>query len=175
MLHFLNICSKSRKCWGFLIFTIINLELIALYLQHIVLIKPCVLCIYQRCALCGIGIAGLIAIPAPSFAPLRLFAISIWSYSAYKGLLLAKKYIDIQLNPSPFSTCDLFVKFPNWLPINRWWPTIFDANGNCSEYKWYFLSLEISQWMLIIFSSYFLIALLMGISQIIDFLKRNTK
>ncbi|WP_331828698.1 disulfide bond formation protein DsbB [Candidatus Blochmannia sp. SNP] len=175
MLYFLNICSKSRKYWGFLVFTIINLELVALYLQHIVLIKPCVLCIYQRCSLCGIGIAGLIAITAPSFAPLRLFAISIWTYSACKGLLFAKKYIDIQLHPSPFFTCDLFVEFPNWLPINKWWPAIFDANGNCAEYKWYFLSLEISQWMLIIFSSYLLIALLICISQIIDLINHNTK
>ncbi|URJ26354.1 disulfide bond formation protein DsbB [Blochmannia endosymbiont of Camponotus modoc] len=174
MLNFLNICSKTRKSWVLLIFTVVILELIALYLQHIVLIKPCVLCVYQRCALCGIGIAGLVGTIAP-FTPLRFFSIPIWIYSAWKGLLLAKEYTDIQLHPSPFLMCDLFVQFPHWLPLNKWWPSMFDADGNCAEYKWYFLSLEISQWMLIIFANYLIIAILVSLSQIIDLQKYNNK
>ncbi|WP_159715330.1 disulfide bond formation protein DsbB [Blochmannia endosymbiont of Camponotus nipponensis] len=172
MLDFLNICSKTRKYWILLTLTVISLELIALYLQHVILIKPCVLCVYQRCALGGIGIAGLIATIAP-FTSLRFFAILIWIYSAWKGLLLAKEYTNIQLHPTPFFMCDLFVKFPHWLPLNKWWPAVFHADGICTEYKWYFLSLEISQWMLIIFSNYLIIALFVALSQIIDLKKHN--
>lgn len=173
MLNFLNICSKSRKYWILLVFSIIILECIALYLQHSLLLDPCILCIYQRCALYGIAIAGLIAIISPSYIFIRLFAILIWIYSAGKGLSLSKEQTDMQLHPSPFAKCDLFVKFPNWLPLNQWWPAMFDAYGDCTAQTWYLLSLEISQWMWIIFINYLILALLTCFAQFINFKKSH--
>lgn len=173
MLNFLNICSKSRKYWILLIFSVISLECITLFLQHILLLKPCILCIYQRCALYGIAISGIIGILAPSYIFIRLFSISIWIYSAWKGLFLAKEQINMQLYPSPFSKCDLFIKFPEWLPLHQWWPTMFNAYGDCAAYTWRFLSLEISQWMFIIFINYLVLGLLTCCAQLININKNN--
>lgn len=167
MLKFLNICSKSRKFWIILVFSIITIESITFILQYVLSLKPCILCIYQRCSLYGIAIAGLIAIINPPYIFLRLSAILIWIYSAWKGLLLAKEQINIQLYPSPFFKCDLFIKFPKCLPLNKWWPSMFEAYGDCSSYTWNFLSLEISQWMFIIFINYLIIGLLICLSQFI--------
>lgn len=169
MLKFLNICSKSKNYWIILICSVISLECTALFLQYIALLKPCVLCIYQRCALFGIAIAGLFAIISPSCIFLRNFAILIWIYSAWKGLLFAKEQTNMQLYPSPFLKCDLFIKFPRWFPLNQWWPSMFDACGDCTAYTWYFLSLEISQWMFIIFINYLIIGLLTCLAQFIKF------
>ncbi|MFN6881434.1 disulfide bond formation protein B, partial [Proteus mirabilis] len=38
--------------------------------------------------------------------------------------------------------------------------------GDCSVSQWRFLSLEMPQWMLIIFSAYFIVGLLVLISQV---------
>lgn len=168
VLNILNVYSTSRKYWILLIISVIYLECVAIFLQNVLSLKPCILCIYQRCALYGIAIAGLIATISPNYILLRMLSIFIWIYSAGKGFFLAKEQINLQLYPSPFSKCDLFVTFPQWLPLNKWFPIIFDTNHNdCSIHKWYFLSLETSQWMLIIFSIYFIIGFFVCVSQII--------
>ncbi len=50
------------------------LELVALWFQHVMLLQPCVMCIYERCALFGIMGAGLVG----AIAPKRRCAMSPW-------------------------------------------------------------------------------------------------
>lgn len=172
MLRALNIYSKTRKYWGFLILSTTILIGISILIQHFFLLKPCILCIYQRCALLGITIAGIISVINPSTV-LRFLGIFIWIYSASKGLFFSAKHMLMILYPSPFDTCDLFIQFPKWIPLNKWFPMVFNSiTGDCFSYKWYFLSLEISQWMLIIFFSYLIMSLITLISQLI-FLSKN--
>ena len=129
MLQYLNGCSRGRGAWILLAVTALILELVALYFQHVMLLKPCVLCIYERCALFGIMGAGIVGAIAPK-TPLRFVAILLWIYSTYEGLMLAWKHTMIQLHPSPFVTCDFFVSFPSWLPLDKWAPAIFSASGD---------------------------------------------
>ncbi|VFS50523.1 Disulfide oxidoreductase [Budvicia aquatica] len=102
------------------------------------LLRPCVLCIYERCALFGILAAALIGIISPSSAFVRYAAILLWIYSSIEGLLLTWKHTMIQFFPSPANTCDIFVRFPDWLPLDKWLPSVFVANGDCSEKQWSF-------------------------------------
>ncbi|HEY0209659.1 disulfide bond formation protein DsbB [Acerihabitans sp.] len=164
MLQFFNRCSRGRGAWVLLALTALALELVALYFQHVMLLKPCVLCIYQRCALFGILGAGIVGAVAPS-TPLRYGALIIWLYSAWEGLMLAMKHTDIQLNPSPFVTCDFFVSFPSWLPLDKWLPAIFSATGDCAVRQWHFMSLEMPQWMIVIFGAYLLVGVLVLVAQ----------
>ena len=131
MLKFLNQCSRGRGAWLLLALTAFALEMVALWFQHVMLLKPCVLCIYERCALFGVMGAGLVGAIAPK-SPLRYGAIAIWLYSAGKGLQLAWEHTMIQLHPSPFQTCDFAARFPSWLPLDKWLPQVFVASGDCS-------------------------------------------
>ena len=54
MLRFLNQCSRGRGAWLLMALTAFALEMVALWFQHVMGLKPCVLCIYERCALFGI-------------------------------------------------------------------------------------------------------------------------
>lgn len=65
MLKFLNQCSRGRGAWLLLALTAFALEMVALWFQHVMLLKPCVLCIYERCALFGVMGAGLVGAIAP--------------------------------------------------------------------------------------------------------------
>ncbi|WP_037386030.1 disulfide bond formation protein DsbB [Serratia sp. DD3] len=172
MLQFFNRCSKGRGAWILMALTALALELTALYFQHVMLLQPCVMCIYERVALFGILAASLIGAIAPKSA-LRYLAILLWLYSAGEGLRLAWKHTMIQLHPSPFNTCDFFVNFPSWLPLDKWAPAIFHASGDCSLLQWQFLSLEMPQWLIGIFAAYLLVGILVLISQFVRPRKRD--
>ena len=172
MLQFLNGCSRGRGAWVLLAITAFVFELVALYFQHVMLLKPCVLCIYERCALFGIMGAGIVGAIAPK-TPLRWVALLIWIYSAYEGLMLAWKHTMIQLHPSPFVTCDFFVSFPSWLPLGKWAPGIFSASGDCSVRQWEFLTLEMPQWLVGIFAAFIVVAALVFIAQFVKPKRRD--
>ena len=55
MLQYLNQCSRGRGAWLLMALTAFILELVALWFQHVMLLQPCVMCIYERCALFGIS------------------------------------------------------------------------------------------------------------------------
>lgn len=163
MMQSLNHCSKNRSTWLLLSLTAFALELVALYFHHIILLRPCVLCIYQRCALFGVIAAGLVGAIAPA-TPLRFVGLAIWLYSAWQGLILSVKHTNIQLHPSPFVTCDFFVSFPTWFPLDKWLPSVFSASGDCAVRQWHCLSLEMPQWMMIIFGAYLVVAVIILIA-----------
>lgn len=166
MLQIFNCCSQGRGAWLLMALTALALEITALYFQHVMLLQPCVMCIYERCALFGILGASLVGAIAPK-TPLRYVAILLWIYSAWEGVQLAWKHTMIQLHQSPFNTCDFFVSFPSWLLLDKWLPAVFRASGDCSARQWQFLTLEMPQWLVGIFGAYLLVALLVLIAQFI--------
>lgn len=97
------------------------LELVALWFQHVMLLQPCVMCIYERCALLGIMGAGIVGAIAPK-TPLRYVALVIWLYSALRGLQLAWEHTMIQLHPSrsrPAISPPVFRRGSRWINGSR--------------------------------------------------------
>ena len=172
MLRYLNSCSRGRGAWLLLALTALALELTALWFQHVMMLKPCVMCIYERCALFGVMGAGLVGAIAPK-TPLRWVAILIWIYSAWEGLRLAWEHTMIQLHPNPFVTCDFAARFPARLPLDKWLPSVFVATGDCAEKQWTLFNLSMPQWLIGIFAAYLLIALLVLIAQPFKAKKRD--
>lgn len=172
MLQLFKRCSQGRGAWLLMAITALLLELAALYFQHVMLLQPCVMCIYERCALFGILGAALVGAFAPK-SPLRYAAILLWIYSAWQGVQMAWKHTMIQLHPSPFSTCDFFVTFPSWLPLDKWLPAVFYASGDCAAHPWSFLTLTMPQWLVGIFAVYLVAAVMMLIAQFVRTRRRN--
>ena len=83
MLRFLNQCSRGRGAWLLMALTAFALEMVALWFQHVMGLKPCVLCIYERSALFGIMGAGLVGAIAPK-SPLRYAGRPAFGGSARK-------------------------------------------------------------------------------------------
>lgn len=164
MLRYLNQCSRGRGAWLLLALTALALELTALFFQHVMGLQPCVMCIYERCALFGVMGAGIVGAIAPR-TPLRWVAIVIWLYSAIQGVRLSYEHTMIQLHPNPFVTCDFAARFPSWLPLDKWLPAVFVARGDCAAIDWSFLGWSMPQWMIVIFAAYLLVAVLVLIAQ----------
>ncbi|MDP2562202.1 disulfide bond formation protein DsbB [Psychrobium sp. 1_MG-2023] len=154
MLNYLNNMTTQRLPWLVLAAIAIVFEVIALYFQYGMGLGPCVMCIYQRTAILGIAIAGLIGSIAPQYFIIRLAGFSIWGYSTIKGLLIALEHVDIQINPSPFFSCAFRPDFPSWLPLDEMLPFFFRVDGDCAAITWQWLGWSMSQWMVVIFSGF---------------------
>lgn len=164
-MQFLNTFSKSRLSWLLLLVFIIFFEACALFFQHAMKLDPCVMCIYERVAMMGIGFAALLGLVAPQNTVIRWAGLAGWGYSAYWGLSLANEHVGYQFNPSPFATCDLFVTFPDWAPLNQWVPWMFEATGDCSKVVWSFLGQSMPQWLVVIFVANLVVLALVVIAQ----------
>ncbi|MCG6301649.1 disulfide bond formation protein DsbB [Vibrio vulnificus] len=148
----LNQFSKNRISWLLLLLFVVFFEGAALFSQHVMMLSPCVMCIYERVAMLGVGGAALFGLIAPNNPLVRCLGLAAWGASAYKGLAFSLQHVDYQFNPSPFATCDLFVTFPDWAPLNQWAPWMFEAYGDCSKIVWQFMTLSMPQWLVIIFA-----------------------
>ncbi len=65
ILSSLKTFSQSRLSWLLLLAFVVFFTLCAMYFQHVMLLAPCVMCIYERIAMLGIGVAALIGAIAP--------------------------------------------------------------------------------------------------------------
>lgn len=166
MLSFFKELSLSRKAWLFLAFTCLALEGTALYFQHGMGLIPCVMCIYERLALLAILVAGLVGTIAPSFLLFRWVAIAIGLFGSIKGLMLAIRHTDYQLNPAPWNQCEFKPDFPSTLPLDQWFPNLFAAGPvQCSQSQWEFLGWGMPQWLIVVFAIYTIAMALLAISQ----------
>jgi len=161
----LNAFSRRRLSWILLLSFVVFFEACALFFQHVLVLAPCVMCIYERVAMLGIGGAAVIGLIAPQNPIFRWLGLAGWGYSAYNGLQLALQHVQYQFHPSPFATCDVFVSFPSWAPLNKWMPWMFEAYGDCSKIVWQFVTLSMPQWLVIIFAANLVVLAFIVISQ----------
>ncbi len=79
----------------------------------------------------------------------------------------------IQLHPNPFTTCDFAARFPTWLPLDKWLPSVFVASGDCATKQWSLFSLEMPQWLIVIFGVFLTIGVLVLVAQFFRAKKRE--
>lgn len=159
--------TQSRLSWGILLLSGIALELAALFFQYVMKLDPCIMCVYQRVAVLGLVLAGVIGLLAPTVWVIRVIAAAIWGVSAGWGLKLAYELYQMQSNPNPFATCSFMPDFPKWMPLHEWLPSVFMPTGMCSDVPWTFLDFTMAQWMVVIFVGY-LAALLLFLLPILS-------
>ncbi len=146
-----------RQIWLIMLATAVFLELSALGFQYVLHLNPCEQCVYQRLAVMLLGFAALVILVSPGNMLFRLTGYLIWISGAAYGLQTAVLQIDNYANYNPFfSSCNLLPSFPFGLPLHEWWPGMFQPTGLCGEDSWIFLSLNMAQWMTLIFSVYIL-------------------
>jgi len=138
MFNFFYQLSIKRTAWILLATTALGLELTALFFQYQLLLEPCVLCVYERTAVMGILLAGIVGSIAPSLFVVRWLALVLWAASAGWGMQLAMKHTGIQLYPSPSNTCDYMANYPSWFALDSWFPAMFEPTGFCDEIQWQF-------------------------------------
>jgi|TARA_B110000908_G_scaffold171736_1_gene235628 disulfide bond formation protein DsbB len=146
----------STKPWPWLLLAIsaLFLELCALFFQYYMGLAPCIMCIYQRVALWGIFLAGIIGYLGHQFTWTRILAYLSWATGAIWGLLIAIEHVTIQSSNSLFYSCEYVPNFPEWLPLHLWLPWLFEATGDCGDINWQFFGHSMPQIMIVTFTFY---------------------
>lgn len=150
----------SRVVFAAVFLTCAGLLGFGLFMQHVIGLEPCPMCILQRYAFVAIGLVGLAgAIHAPATIGTR----------AYSGLLLlfallgggtALRHSFLQRFPDPSTSCGVELEYlVNTFPLSQALPKIFAGTGECAKVTWRFLGLSTPEWALVWFLIFAAIAL----------------
>lgn len=124
----------------------------AQYLQHVENLLPCPLCVAQRLAYWMLGLTALLAfIHNPRLPARRIYGFFMTVF-ALTGAVIAFRQSWLIRYPESFE-CGISPEeaFLNALPFAQWWPGMFEANGDCTDIDWEFLSLTIPDWSFLAF------------------------
>ena len=132
-----------------------------LYLQHVVGLEPCPMCIVQRYALV------LVALTAGIGGALRQrgahvgAAVLILLLSGF-GAFVAARQSWLQWYPPEVVSCgrDFFGMIETF-PLKRAIPMIFKGGGDCTKVDWTFLGGSIANWSFIVFVGLAIVAILL--------------
>lgn len=147
----------SATCLGMLAF--------GLYLQHVVGLEPCPMCIVQRYALLLVAVwAGLAAL-SPRRGGWLAGAVLILLTSGF-GAFVAARQSWLQWNPPEVLTCgrDLYGMIEAF-PLQRVIPMVFKGSGDCSAIDWTFLGGSIANWSFVVFVGLALASVLLLLRQ----------
>lgn len=132
-----------------------------MYLQHVVGLEPCPMCIVQRYCLIAVGVLALLGSLRPSSAGWwKSFGGLALLFSVF-GAFTAARQSWLQWNPPEFATCgrDFYGMIENY-PISRSLPMIFRGSGDCTAIDWTFLGLSIANWSFLAFAAFSIVLLL---------------
>ena len=132
-----------------------------LYLQHVVGLEPCPMCIVQRYALVLVAVvAGVTAFA--SRKGLLVTGSGLMVLLSGLGAFVAARQSFLQWYPPEVASCgrDLYGMIETF-PLKRAIPMIFKGSGDCSKVDWTFLGGSIANWSFICFVGIALIGLLL--------------
>ncbi len=135
--------SISLVCVGLLAF--------GLYLQHVVGLVPCPMCIVQRYALFLIAIfAGMASLGQRK--PVFLLSAFLMLIDAGFGAFVAARQSWLQWYPPEVVSCGRdFYGMIETFPLQRLVPMIFKGSGDCTVVDWTFLGGSIANWSFLCF------------------------
>jgi len=130
-----------------------------MYLQHVVGLNPCPMCIVQRYALVLVAlIAGLTAIGRKKSIHIG-GAVLMLAMAAF-GAYVAARQSWLQWYPPEVVSCGRdFYGMIETFPLQRAIPMIFKGSGDCTKVDWTFLGGSIANWSFLCFSGIVLLAL----------------
>ncbi len=132
-----------------------------LYLQHVVGLEPCPMCIVQRYALLLVAIiAGITS--ASGRKDVQIGGILLLLLAAGFGAFVAARQSWLQWYPPEIATCgrDLYGMIETF-PLKRAIPMIFKGGGDCTAIDWTFLGGSIANWSFICFGVITLLGLVL--------------
>ncbi len=134
-----------------------------LYLQHVVGLEPCPMCIVQRYALVLVALLAGLGALFRSRAVQRVGAALVLLLAGF-GAFVAARQSWLQWNPPEVATCGRdFYGMIETFPLKRAIPMIFRGGGDCSAIDWTFLGGSIANWSFLCFVGIALVMLAVAV------------
>jgi disulfide bond formation protein DsbB len=144
--------SAPRRVLALICLACIGLLAFGLYLQHVVGLEPCPMCIVQRYALILVAVFAGLASARASIGWRTGFG-ALAAATAIGGAFVAARQSFLQWYPPEFPSCgrDLYGMIETF-PLKRAIPMIFRGGGDCTQVDWTFLGLSIANWSFVCFA-----------------------
>ena len=135
-----------RQIMGAIFLACVALLAFGLYLQHVVGLEPCPMCIVQRYALLLIAVVAVLAAAFGARA-WRSVATALMVVLAGFGAFVAGRQSWLQWYPPEIVSCGRdFYGMIESFPLQRAIPMIFRGSGDCTKVDWTFLGGSIANW-----------------------------
>jgi len=140
-----------RLSWALLALGCAGLLGFGLYLQHVVGLEPCPMCIVQRYAMTGIGLLAVLALVIRHVRAQQLLVL-LGILTAGFGAFVAARQSWLQWYPPNIVSCGRdFYGMIESFPLQRAIPLIFRGSGDCTKVDWTFLGGSIANWSFVAF------------------------
>jgi disulfide bond formation protein DsbB len=138
----------------FLLIALISLGMLVfgvLYLQNVVGLIPCPMCIVQRYALIGVALLCLLAATCRGRGWRAVWGVLAIALAGF-GAFTAARQSWLQWHPPEFAACGRdFYGMIESFPLQRVIPMIFSGSGDCATVDWTFLGGSIANWSFVWF------------------------
>ena len=163
--------AAPRRVFALVALASVAMLAFGLYLQHVVGLEPCPMCIVQRYALVLVAIvAGVAAFARPRGAHLGGAGLLVL-FSGF-GAFVAARQSWLQWNPPEIASCGRdFYGMIETFPLKRAIPMIFRGSGDCTKIDWTFLGASIANWSFL----WFVFFAVVGIVLLLRQLRRNER
>ena len=157
--------TAPRRVLALLALAAVAMLAFGLYLQHVVGLEPCPMCIVQRYALVAIVLFAALGSLFAARGP-QLFGILLLLVSAAFGAFVAARQSWLQWYPPEVMSCGRdFYGMIETFPLKRAIPMIFKGGGDCSKIDWTFLGLSLANWSFLTFAAIALLMLALWIAR----------
>jgi disulfide bond formation protein DsbB len=152
--------AAPRRVLGLVALACAGMLAFALYLQHVVGLEPCPMCIVQRYALIAVLVLALVGVFLKGRAGLVAVG-ALGLLAAGFGAFVAARQSWLQWYPPEIATCGRdFYGMIETFPLKRALPMIFRGSGDCTKIDWTFLGGSIANWSFVAFLAFALVFLL---------------
>jgi protein dithiol:quinone oxidoreductase len=160
-----NFDYAPRRVMGLLALVCANMLAFGMYLQHVIGLEPCPMCIVQRYA-DFLVLFFAILVAATSKRVLQLASTFGVLLFACGGAFVAARQSWLQWYPPEVVSCgrDLYGMIETF-PLKRFFPMVFKGSGDCSKVDWTFLGGSIANWSFVWFCFAAVVALTLLLRQ----------
>lgn len=123
----------------------------ALYAEHVLMLMPCPLCVFQRMAVIALGVCFLLAALHNPAGRTRFVYTGLVAAAAGAGVGVAGRHVWLQnLPPDRVPSCGPgFDYIIESFPLADALQLIFTGSGECASIDWQFLGLSMPAWVAI--------------------------
>jgi protein dithiol:quinone oxidoreductase len=150
---------QPRRVFDLIVATCVALLGYGMYLQHVVGLEPCPMCVVQRYAFVLIAVCALLA-RLSGKKTVHYGGAGLLVLLAGFGAFVAARQSWLQWYPPEIASCgrDIYGMIENF-PLQRAIPMIFKGSGDCTKVDWIFLGGSIANWSFLCFVGLAVVAL----------------
>jgi disulfide bond formation protein DsbB len=146
-----KLLNHPRRVWLLIFLACVGLLTFGMYLQHVVGLVPCPMCIVQRYAMVLMALVALLGVCFPCRKGSLGVGLGL-VVLAGGGAYVAARQTWLQWYPPEVVSCGRdFYGMIETFPLQRAIPMIFKGGGDCSKVDWTFFGGSIANWSFVAF------------------------